>query len=151
MNEFEYPLVIGNIIHETFERLLITRNFEESNLEEVFKESMKNHFCHLYRLKETEEKVLRDLKIASTNIKLWISNMLDRKSFKLTSYIAEKNNYGIIFEKAIASEQEFNSCTYGIKGKIDATIVVKNSHSPDFDRITALELKTGREQVYHKG
>jgi hypothetical protein len=40
MNEFEYPLVIGNIIHETFERLLITRNFEESNLEEVFKESM---------------------------------------------------------------------------------------------------------------
>jgi predicted nucleotidyltransferase len=72
MNEFEYPLVIGNIIHETFERLLITRNFEEANLEEVFKESMKNHFCHLHRLKETEEKVLRDLKIASTNIKLWI-------------------------------------------------------------------------------
>jgi hypothetical protein len=34
---------------------------------------------------------------------------------------------------------------------MDATVVVKNAHSPDYEKITALELKTGKEQVFHKG
>jgi len=34
---------------------------------------------------------------------------------------------------------------------MDATVIVKNATSPNFDRITALELKTGKEQVFHKG
>lgn len=63
----------------------------------------------------------------------------------------DKNSYGIIYDKAIASEQEFNSSTYGIKGKIDATIILKNAHQPDIQRVTALELKTGREQNSHRG
>jgi len=35
---------------------------------------------------------------------------------------ASKNNYGIVFKKAIATEQEFNSPVFGLKGKIDATL-----------------------------
>jgi hypothetical protein len=46
---------------------------------------MKNHYCHLYRLKENEKRALKDLKTAATNIKAWITNMLDRKI--LTFYI----------------------------------------------------------------
>jgi len=41
---------------------------------------------------------------------------------------SEKNCYGIVYDKTIATEQEFNSSTYGIKGKIDATIVLKSAH-----------------------
>jgi len=37
----------------------------------------------------------------------------------------EGNCYGIIYDKTIATEQEFNSTNYGIKGKIDATVVLK--------------------------
>jgi hypothetical protein len=33
-----------------------------------------------------------------------------------------KNNFGITYKKFHAYEQEFNTYTYGIKGKIDATI-----------------------------
>jgi hypothetical protein len=33
VSEFEYPLVIGNIIHEAFERILVHRNFDQDNLE----------------------------------------------------------------------------------------------------------------------
>jgi hypothetical protein len=79
MTEFEYPLVIGNIIHEAFERVIISQNFDEDYLEQVFKDSMKNHYCHLYRLRETEQRALKDLKTAAGNIKLWVTNMLDRK------------------------------------------------------------------------
>jgi hypothetical protein len=83
MSEFEYPLVIGNIIHEAFERVIISQNFEDDYLEQVFKESLKNHYCHLYRLRETELRALKDLRTAATNIKLWVTNMLDRKSLFL--------------------------------------------------------------------
>jgi len=41
---------------------------------------LKNHYCHLYRLRETELRALKDLRTAATNIKLWVTNMLDRKS-----------------------------------------------------------------------
>jgi hypothetical protein len=34
---------------------------------------------------------------------------------------------------------------------MDATVIVKNSHSPDLEKVTALELKTGRELAFHKG
>ena len=78
MGDFEYPLVIGNIIHEAFERLLISRDFEEANLEAVFRQSMQGHVCHLYRLRESESKALKDLRTAAANIKTWVENMLDR-------------------------------------------------------------------------
>ncbi len=87
MSEFEYPLVIGNIIHEAFERVIISQNFDDDYLEQVFKDSMKNHFCHIYRLRETEQRALKDLRTAATNIKLWVTNMLDRKShFRIINY-----------------------------------------------------------------
>ena len=62
-----------------------------------------------------------------------------------------KNSYGITYDRTIATEQEFNSSTYGIKGKLDATIVLKNENQPDIQKITALELKTGRELNSHRG
>ena len=40
---------------------------------------------------------------------------------------------------------------YGIKGKLDATIVLKSKTNPDLKRVTALELKTGRELNSHRG
>ena len=39
---------------------------------------MKNHICHLYKLKENENRALKDLKTAAKNIKIWVTNMLDR-------------------------------------------------------------------------
>ena len=72
--------MIGNIIHEAFEKIILKRNFEENTLTNIFKESMKNHYCHLYKLRESETKVLRDLKTSAKNILSWVKNMLDRKN-----------------------------------------------------------------------
>jgi hypothetical protein len=42
----------------------------------------------------------------------WMTSIIDTKS----------NQFGIKFDKAIASEQEFNSPIFGLRGKIDATV-----------------------------
>jgi len=62
--------------------------------------------------------VLSDLRTSAKNIEDWLADLTK----------PDKNSYGIIFDRAIASEQEFNSNVYGVKGKIDATIVLKNAH-----------------------
>ena len=62
--------------------------------------------------------MLEDLRNAAKNLQEWITNMMDH----------DKNCYGIIYDKTIATEQEFNSNTYGIKGKVDATIMLKSAH-----------------------
>jgi hypothetical protein len=54
-----------------------------------------------------------------------------------------KNQYGLQYSKFIAAEQEFNTFTYGIKGNIDATIVLKDSKEGK-EWATALEIKTGK-------
>lgn len=63
---------------------------------------------------------------------------------------ASSNTYGIIFKKAIATEQEFNSPVFGLRGKIDATLKLVHPITNE-SRMTALELKTGREQPSHRG
>jgi len=55
-----------------------------------------------------------------------------------------KNQHGILYKNFVASEQEFNTDTYGIKGNIDATIMVKNQQNET--KLTALEIKTGKRK-----
>lgn len=56
----------------------------------------------------------------------------------------EKNEARNHFQRFIGAEQEFNTFTYGIKGNIDATILLKNAQGED--KMTALELKTGKNK-----
>lgn len=121
VSDFGYPLVVGNIIHDAFERILQAQNFETEFLEEVFRHAMRPHYTYLYQLQISEDRALQDLRLAAKNIEEWVTSMLQ----------PEKNNYGIIYDKTIATEQEFNSTTFGVKGKIDATVVMKNAHQPD--------------------
>ena len=54
------------------------------------------------------------------------------------------------FSKFIAAEQEFNTYTYGIKGNIDSTLVMKDKEGVDL--VTALEIKTGKHHsVSYRG
>jgi hypothetical protein len=68
MRDFSYALVIGNIVHDAFERMLIAQNFDLGYLEAMFRLVMKNHFCQLYQLGVTEDRVLGDLRLAATNV-----------------------------------------------------------------------------------
>ena len=60
------------------------------------------------------DKVVADVHKCLTNMQEWLSQIVSCKS----------NGYGIQFSKTIATEQEFNSPPFGLRGKIDATITL---------------------------
>jgi len=88
----------------------------------------------LYATGKTEEQARDDAKKGVKNMTIWLDMVLK----------PEKNAGGNKFEKFIGAEQEFNTFTYGIKGNIDATILLKNAQGED--KMTALELKTGKNK-----
>ena len=57
-------------------------------------------------------------------------------------FMPNKNQHGIKYEKFLAAEQEFTTFTYGIRSKIDGTLVVKDKQGNSLP--TALEIKTGK-------
>ena len=60
------------------------------------------------------------------------------------------NQFQLKFVKQIAAEQEIHSTIYGVKGKIDSTVVFKDDKNNE--KVTAVELKTGKyESQSHKG
>ena len=48
VRDYSYALVIGNIIHDAFERILIANKFDVDFLESVFRIAMKPHFFQVY-------------------------------------------------------------------------------------------------------
>ena len=77
---------------------------------------------------------------AVKNITTWLDQVL----------LPHKNKHGLRFSKFIAAEQEFNTYTYGIKGNIDSTLVMKDKEGVDL--VTALEIKTGKHHsVSYRG
>ena len=60
------------------------------------------------------------------------------------------NQFQLKFIKQVAAEQEIHSTVYGVKGKIDSTVLFEDCK--DQNQITAVELKTGKfESTSHIG
>jgi len=62
----------------------------------------------------------------------------------MVMYKSNRNLHQIRYKDLIATEQEFNSDTYGIKGVVDATILVEDGQRNS--KVTGLEIKTGRHK-----
>lgn len=88
----------------------------------------------MFQIGLNEYKVIEDAKKCILNMTEWFQQISN----------AGKNNYGIVFKKAVAIEQEFNSPVFGLRGKVDATLKLVHPITQE-SRMTALELKTGRE------
>ena len=141
MNQFKgmsgdvnYALVLGNIIHSIFQSILETMDFKLESLNKTIKNSVKPQLLLLYYLKKTEQEVYDDAKRAIKNIQEWLD----------LTFLPNKNKYGLKYQKFIAAEQEFNTFTYGIKGNIDSTILIKDRDGQE--KQTALEIKTGKHK-----
>ncbi len=67
--------------------------------------------------------------MAATNLKKWVSSILNRKFLIkiINIYLAKGNSIGIKMIRTIGNEQEFGSYLYGISGLMDATVVVTNN------------------------
>ena len=89
----------------------------------------------LFSLNKNEKEVEEDARRAVKNITEWLDMVL----------LPQKNKFGLKFIKFIAAEQEFNTATYGIKGNIDGTLIMRERDGNEF--ATALEIKTGKHHA----
>lgn len=81
------------------------------------------------------EQAQEDCRRGVKNITEWLDLVLK----------SSKNQHGLTYNKFIGAEQEFNTLTYGIKGNIDATILLTDTTGQQF--ATALEIKTGKHHL----
>ena len=132
-----YALILGNIMHNVFEQKIQNCELDD---EMCVRQAMRENLTQMYCAGVEEYQVFRDAKRSIENMESWMEQIADFKS----------NTYGIKFDRAIASEQEYNSPVFGLRGKIDATIKLTHPTTGE-SRVTALELKTGREQPSHRG
>ena len=56
-----------------------------------------------------------------------------------------KNPHSLQYIDLIGIEQQFNTLKYGIKGNIDATVLLKTHEGKELK--TALEIKTGKHKT----
>ena len=129
-----YPLVLGNVIHGIFQSILQCMDFKSETLDSIINGAIKEQILLLFSLGKTEAEVFRDAKRAVGNITQWI-DMVFRPN---------KNQHGVLYKNFVAAEQEFNTETFGIKGNIDATIMIENRQGEK--KLTALEIKTGKSK-----
>ena len=132
--DINYPLVLGNIIHAIFQDILNQMDFHRDKINQIIKEAIRSQLLLLYSLKKMEREVEEDARRAVKNITEWLDMVL----------MHGKNAHGLKYVRFIAAEQEFNTSTYGIKGNIDATLVMRDREGRD--RQTALEIKTGKHR-----
>ena len=109
-------------------------DFRRETIQKIIKEAIKGQLLLLFALNKTEEEVIEDSNKAVKNVTTWLDQVL----------LPHKNKHQLKFSKFIAAEQEFNTYTYGIKGNIDSTLVMRDAEGKEM--ATALEIKTGK---YH--
>ena len=138
--DINHALVLGNVIHSIFQEILAQMDFRRETISKIIKDAIRSQLLLLFSLQKNEKEVEEDARKAVKNITEWLDMVL----------LPHKNKFGLKFVKFIAAEQEFNTQTYGIKGNIDGTLVMRDKDGKEFS--TALEIKTGKHhQVSYRG
>jgi hypothetical protein len=107
-------------------------DFRREEITKMIHKAMKRQIILLYAQGKKEAEVEEDARRGVKNIAEWMDMV-----FK-----PNKNQFGLKFERFLAAEQEFTTFTYGIRSKIDGTLVMKDKNGISLP--TALEIKTGK-------
>ena len=89
-----YPLVLGNVVHEIFQSILACMDFKRETIDEIIRIAVKQQILQLFSLGKTEAEVQKDSREAINKITQWI-DMVFRPN---------KNQHGILFKNFVAAE-----------------------------------------------
>lgn len=151
-------LICGSIVHELVEEAFKTGNFKEitendSKLNSLISQNIEKIFCCEKDEKFVKEKVIETMK----NFPKWC-NLYMRNSPALHAYVQDptrKTNQSnkksiedkatICISKVLDLEENVWSAMFGLKGKVDATLLTKYKTGDSLETvITPFELKTGQ-------
>lgn len=122
---------------------MIHRNsqWDEVQVGEIIKYALSTQVVNMNKVGLKEEKAKQFLTSIIGNISRWIREMRD----------IQINSSGFSYLHTIGVDQEYASNMFGIKNKIDATLLIWDETRGE-ELVTGLELKTGtRESAQHWG
>eukprot|EP00158_Paraphelidium_tribonemae_P008638 Partr_v1_DN28636_c3_g1_i3_m49509 putative Dna replication helicase len=144
-------MVIGTLLHELFQITMSDHSTQLGweSIQHHAKDIVKNHLMEIYSSNMTENAVLDEMRGASTGFKWFHDHILGQasKQSEDTNVIEHRGNRSrsLKITEILDIEEGIWSPMYGLKGKIDATVMVMDKHNP-FKKplMVPLEVKTGK-------
>ncbi|KAF9431240.1 Tripartite DNA replication factor [Podila epigama] len=146
------PLIHGNVLHELFQQCLRTNNFSTASMEEKIDNLVNDHLKELCLINESIDAAKAILREQIPSCQTWARRFL-RSSPASDSVVLEHLGASteikkLSINKVLDIEENIWSPTFGLKGKIDATVQVVLSDDGQQNNATTLtvplELKTGK-------
>ncbi|KAI5962951.1 dna2 [Candida pseudojiufengensis] len=146
------PLIVGEMVHLIFQECMITETWSLEFMHEVFDNIIDQYLVSLFSIEKTVEDARVEASKHFEYLNTWF-NKYYKKAPNANTMIEnwlENNKIGFGVQDILDIEEEIRSPVYGLKGKIDATIIaaLKNSKTRG-NYLFPMEIKTGREYISH--
>ncbi|KAF8982827.1 Tripartite DNA replication factor [Haplosporangium bisporale] len=145
------PLIHGNVLHELFQQCLRTNDFSTKVMESRIDGLLENHLKELYLINESVDVARDALREQIPSCQLWARRFLRSTPSNdsiVTEHLGQNTDSRCLsINKILDIEENIWSPTFGLKGKIDATVQVMLRGGPNGDTTLTvpLELKTGKK------
>ncbi|KAI5956729.1 dna2 [Candida jiufengensis] len=146
------PLIVGEIVHLIFQECMITETWTLEFMNEVFDNIVDQYLVNLYSI----DKTIGDVKDEATKHFAYLNTWFTKYYKKVPNANTmiedwlEGNKIGFGVQDILDIEEEIRSPVFGLKGKIDATIIaaLKNQKIRG-NYLFPMEIKTGKEYINH--
>ncbi|KAF7791436.1 hypothetical protein EIP86_002452 [Pleurotus ostreatoroseus] len=150
------PIVWGNLLHILMQACLEQQRWDQQFLDLKISEVVKANLELLLSIKVTEEKATRNLKVRTAGFEDFANRYLTQIPLETARLTQPSNNLTspLAITNVFCVEEEIWSSTYGLKGKVDASVSTlvgevgstsDRGHCPRSTELVTkpLEIKTG--------
>ncbi|KAJ7784549.1 DNA replication factor Dna2-domain-containing protein [Mycena metata] len=148
-------LVWGNILHEVMQACMNAGRWEDPWVEEKIEEVIREKISDIAKINLSVEDARREIKLRAKGLKAfsekYISDSPKPQALLTNTRSAPKESSRLAISQLLDIEEDIWSPIWGLKGKIDATVlaVIADSKSPTAKAVVSsgpkpFEIKTGR-------
>ncbi|KAG0333074.1 Tripartite DNA replication factor [Podila horticola] len=145
------PLIHGNVLHELFQQCLRTNDFSTRTMESRIDGLVEDHLKELCLINESVDVARNALREQIPSCQIWANRFLrptPASDGVVTEHLSQNTDSRCLsINKILDIEENIWSPTFGLKGKIDATVqvVLRGGRNDGATLTVPLELKTGKK------
>ncbi|KAI3407091.2 dna2 [Candida oxycetoniae] len=146
------PIIVGEIVHFIFQECMATETWTIEFMNEAFDKLIGQYLISLFSLDSDARHLKEEVSKHFSYLETWF-NKYYKKTHNPSTWIdntSERDRVKFTAEEVLDIEEEIKSPVYGMKGKIDATIIANLMNPKVKGRyLLPMEIKTGREYTSH--
>lgn len=165
--ESSKALIVGNIVHEVFQKCMISKRSDSLFINETLEEAADHYIIDIFSILEEKQNIIDSCQEHMKYVKEWVSKyMLSASSNSLNTTGSssplistfgwkEKTNFSV--SKILDIEENIWSPIFGLRGLIDATIEASIKGEKHYSLkessgkfIAPMEIKSGKDYISHK-